>query len=91
MLGNVKVQRAIDAAINKQAKKIDITADKVLQEIASIAMDTVKVGGFVDTGHKLKALDQLGKHLKLFTDRVELGGEIDFKGIQVNVVEAKKK
>ncbi len=76
LLRLTKVRKAVDAVIEKRTKKIDITAEKVLQEIASIAMDTVKEGGFVSTGDKLKALDQLGKHLKLFTDKVEIGGSL---------------
>ena len=76
LLRLVKVKKVIDAEIEKQTKKIDITAEKVLQEIATIAMAVVQENGFVDTGHKLKALDQLGKHLKLFTDKVEVSGSL---------------
>ena len=37
LLKNVEVQRAIQAAMDKRADKLEITADRVLQEIAKLA------------------------------------------------------
>ena len=45
-------------------KKLEISAERVLQELASIAFDEKKH----KTVDRLSALDKLGKHLKLFTE-----------------------
>lgn len=121
LLKNVEIQKAIQKAMNERSKRTGITADKVLKELESIAMDDVKnyldfrtektvVGKDLATGNPIigyetvvdlkdsntidtkniseisigkdgqfkfklycrdNALVQLGKHLKLFTDRVE--------------------
>jgi phage terminase small subunit len=87
-----QIKEAIDSAISTRAKRTEITADKVLQEIAGVAfagldaksmieeMATLMEAGLdgkplrPDYNHKLKALELLGKHLKLFTEKHEHGG-----------------
>jgi len=125
LLVKPSIQKAIQKAMDKRAKRLDITADKVLQEIASIAFDdisnyldfrTEKVQVGVEDGNPVydyrtiadvkdsktintknvsevnigkdgqfkfklycrdEALISLGKHLKLFTDKVEHSGDVE--------------
>ena len=116
LLGNVRVKEAIQAAMDDRAERLDITADRVLQEIArlsfsdirklftehgqlrpihdlpddvaaaiaSIEVVTRRLPGIGDEPpeieyvHKIKTCDKrgslelLGKHLKLFSERVEV-------------------
>ncbi len=106
LLRNTEVQTAIQAAMNKRSAKIEITADRVLEEIANMAfvniqdlydengilkpinelprhvaagIQSVKVNlteacavQEVKLWDKKGALELLGKHLRLFADRLEL-------------------
>ncbi len=117
LLRNVEIQRFVQAGMDKRAGAIEISATRVLQEIAKMAffdprkllnddgspkkiselddetamavagMEIVTKGnddvGFADIlkiklTDKTKNLELLGRHLKLFTDKVELdvGGEL---------------
>jgi phage terminase small subunit len=77
-----EMKRAIQKKMDKRAKKVDITADYVLQEIKEIAMECR-----ISKEHKdaLKALELLGKHLKLFTDKVEHTGTAVSFNLQLGV------
>jgi phage terminase small subunit len=115
LLRHPKVSEEIQKAMDKRAKRTEITADRVLQELAAIAFSDIrKLYGedgkllpphllpddiapvlaavkvvserFVNDEEnpyhertveakvwdKLKSLELLGKHLKLFTDKVEI-------------------
>lgn len=103
LIRKTHVAEAIQAAMNRRAEKLEITADKVLQEIACMAFyDPADIAGKVNSPEdipklpvavrkaitgwswdkmgnfvlrlaaKTPSLDQLGRHLKLFTDKVEL-------------------
>jgi phage terminase small subunit len=130
LLRNVEVQKLIESLTEKRAAKLDITADRVLGELAKMAFanmdDYIKTtatgDAFIDlsklsrnhaaaiqeitvdeytegrgdearqvkrTRFKLAdkrgSLELLGKHLKLFTDKVEHGGQIGEYRIVTNV------
>jgi phage terminase small subunit len=76
LLVNPSIQEAIQKAMNERSKKTGITAEYVLNGIKDIADNTEK------DNYRLKAYELLGKHLKLFTDKVEHSGEITFKKLE---------
>jgi phage terminase small subunit len=86
LLVNPSVKAEIDKAIKERADKTGITAEwvlKSLQEVAQRCMQKepvlIKVDGELvpsgewkfDSSGANKSLELLGKHLKLFTDKVE--------------------
>lgn len=116
-----EIAKSIQAEMDKRGKRTEITADKVLQELAklgfadirnvfnengqllpvhmlppevaasisSIEVVTTRIPGSdpVEVEHTSKikfwdkrgSLELLGKHLKLFTDKVELSGRLSFR------------
>lgn len=91
LLGKTRVAEAIHTAQEERAKRTLITADYVLTSLKNVAercMEAepvmVKEGNeWVESGvYKFdssganKSLELLGKHLKLFTEKVEHSGEI---------------
>lgn len=131
LLRNVKVQKYIDERIQDRKKRIEVTQDKVIEELAKIAFtngsdfakvvekedkrtvldeygqkkeesftyqtvevintDTIpkdkraaisniketKFGISVETYDKTRALELLGKHLGIFTDKLEVSGDMN--------------
>lgn len=81
------IAEAIQKAINERSNRTEITADWVLgslREVAERCMQSVPVldregnetGEWkFDSSGATKSLELLGKHLKLFTDRLEHSGE----------------
>lgn len=104
-----EIATAIQKAMDKRSERTEITADRVLREIACLALydpselvqqpctkpediallpehvrraiigwSWDKMGNFVlKLSPKVPALDQLGRHLKLFTDKIEHSGAIE--------------
>ena len=108
LLADVNIQQEIQKAMDERSKRTNITADKVLNEIAAIAFDDIsnylefhtdaegnvrtriKDSKTINTKNisevscgkdgtfrfklycKDNALSMLGKHLKLFTDKIEV-------------------
>jgi phage terminase small subunit len=89
LLRNAKVAEAVAAGVDKQAERTGITADRVLEELAKIAFvsltprdeddedeEDANLALLVRVPDKLKALELLGKHLRLFADKVEHEGTV---------------
>lgn len=68
------IAEAVQAGMNKRAEKVTITAEEVLANIKRLAQ---KAEDMDDNGNALRANELLGKHLKLFTDRLEQSGNIN--------------
>jgi phage terminase small subunit len=66
-----RVMKAIEAARGAISTKLELTAEKVLANIARIGQKAEKARRY---GEALKAEELLGKHLKLFTEKHEHGG-----------------
>ena len=75
LLKNVEIQKAIQKAMKKRERNTEITAERVLKEIAAIAF--APIDDKLNYRDKIKALELLGKHQALFVDRVEHSGEVN--------------
>lgn len=71
LLKHPEIKKAINAGVEKQFKKLDITADRILARIAEFAFEKE----YIKSSNILKALELLGKHRKLFTDVQEITGK----------------
>ena len=80
LLTNVDIAAAVAAGLAAQAKRADLSADKVLQELALIAFADFSKGE--NCSGKIRALELLGKHFGLFSDKVE----VDHKGSGPQVI-----
>lgn len=91
LLRNAKVKEIIDERMQQRAKDTGITANYVLSSLKTVAercMQAEQViikgkptGQYVfDSMGANKALELLGKHLKLFTDKTEVSGSL---GVQI--------
>jgi phage terminase small subunit len=71
LLTNPEIKGAIDTVLLRQAELSGISATYVLEGIRAIADDP-------DARHadRLRALELLGKHLRLFSDRIEQDTQI---------------
>ena len=74
---------AISAAMQERSERVQITADKVLTDIEAIKADAMRVasdkdGNFAMGNHAaaLKACELQGKHLQMWTDKLNVSGEI---------------
>ena len=74
---------AIAAAMQERSDRVQITADKVLTDIEAIKADAMRVasdkdGNFSMVNHAaaLKACELQGKHLQMWTDKLNVSGEI---------------
>ena len=76
LLAKPQVQKAINARMGERSRRTKITADWVLLELWEIARADLETNEHVRANDKLKALELLGKHLKLFTDVVEFDANI---------------
>lgn len=66
LLANPNIKQKVDEMLKEKASRNSLSADMVLNELKSIAFDrTNKVSD------RIRALDLLGKHLKLFTCKIE--------------------
>ena len=82
LLKKTKVKERITDLQNVTADKLEITAEWVLGELKRLACKAE-----LDRD-RIRALDLLGKHLKLFTDRVQLEG---LEGLAEQIAEARKR
>ena len=68
-----QIQKQLQKTMNKRAEKTEITAEMVLKDINEIKTRTMRTGKEFDAKSALKALELLGKHLVLFTDKIQHG------------------
>jgi phage terminase small subunit len=103
LLTNVKVQAAVQAAMDARSDRTKISTDYVLTAIQDTVERcrqakpvTYRNGDLVltetpegkdvpayafDSSAVLRGCELLGKHLKLFTDKVEHSGNVDFSNL----------
>lgn len=68
LLQKTTVQAALKAAMDERSKRVEISQDYVLMGLKEIADQEASE---LKYSSKLKALELLGKHLGMFTDKVE--------------------
>ena len=82
------IQEYIQAQMNKRAERVEITADYVLNGIKDLTERCIQAEPVVVDGQHtgewkfevngaFKGYELMGKHLKLFTDKVDHSGAID--------------
>lgn len=86
LLHKPSVKAAIDELTQARAERVLITADDVLSSIKRIRD---KAEADEKNGDALKANELLGKHLKLFTDKVEHSGEFSVRSLSEEQINAK--
>lgn len=77
LLTNANVSGFIQGLANKRIERTQITADYVLQSIRDTVEEAREDG---DRSNTLRGCELLGKHLNLFTDKVQHSGGIDLSG-----------
>jgi phage terminase small subunit len=82
LLTNVSVASFVQAKMNERSERTGITADYVLDGIKDVTERCAEKGEAFNPTSALKGYELLGKHLKLFTDKVEHTGGIAF--VRVN-------
>lgn len=73
LLSNVKVRQAVDLGKKERADRLRIDGDQVLRNIARITDMAEQARDF---GSALRGNEMIGRHLKLFTDKVEHSGAV---------------
>jgi phage terminase small subunit len=76
LLKKPEVAARVQAAMDKRAERTEITADYVLTTIRETIERCQGVGLSYQPNAVLKGAELLGKHLKMFTDKVELAGPV---------------
>lgn len=72
LLTKPNIQQYIEELREEQSKRTEITADKVLEELGSVGFNR----NIECTGRdKVKALELLGQHLGMFTEKVSITKE----------------
>lgn len=96
LMRDPEVAKAIQKEMDKRAEKVGVTAETVLNGIKRVVDRCEQAEPVTDkdgnpTGEytfqanaALKGYELLGKHLKLFTDKVEHSGDI---GFSLNVID----
>lgn len=72
LLNHVEIQKAIERAQQKRETRTGITAERVLKELAAIGFN-VEAERATD---RLKALELIGRHLAMFTDKSEVRADV---------------
>ena len=69
-----QITEGLQKARERQQARTEVTADLVLKELLEIATDAADdgIGSRLRYTNKLKALELLGKHLGMFTEKVKV-------------------
>lgn len=73
LLTNVDIAKSIEEAMEARSERTQITSDSVVAELGGIAFTKLNETGIIKPGDKIRALELLGRHLKMFTDNVVHG------------------
>ncbi|BAQ85165.1 terminase small subunit [uncultured Mediterranean phage uvMED] len=84
LLGNVRVKSEIDRLKAIREKKVELTAEKVLEDIERVRK---KAEGSEQYTVSLKASELQGKHLAMFTEKHKVDGEIKMPVVQIELAD----
>ncbi len=92
LLGKTCVSKLIAERIQKRQQRTEITQDFVLTNLKEIVQRSMQHEGAdeYDPRAAAKALELLGKHLGMFTDKIRLEGELTVSGILEELVKRKE-
>jgi len=84
LMNDTRVQQEIQRRMTDRAARLQINPDSVLADINRVKEDAMKVAynpskerdEMVSRADALKALELLGRHLVLFTDKVQVDGTV---------------
>lgn len=81
LLKNVNVSAYIEKRMEERSKRTEVKQDDVVNELAKIgfAKSALLYEMEVKTNDKLKALELLGRHLGMFTDKQEIRAQISYE------------
>ena len=74
LMADAKVLQRVDELKEQVSEKVVLTAEKVLRDIERVREMAVESG---DYNPALKASELQGKYLKMWTDKVDVGGQED--------------
>ncbi len=79
LLKNVEIQEAIQTRQGELARKLEVSQERVVGELAAIAFHEASDAPEAEmkVSNKLKALELLGKHLGMFTDKAEASVKVE--------------
>lgn len=80
LLRKTKVSEAVQSAVAARSAKTEITAEYVLENLKRLSERCMSEEEFAPSA-AARALELLGKHLGLFSDRVELSGSLSVLGV----------
>ena len=86
-LSKLDIQKKIQELRQERAERTEITQDKVLKELAGIGFVPITKGK-IRAADKTKALELLGRHLGMFTDKLQIEGDIKTINPYANLTEA---
>ena len=78
LLAKPNIRALVDAGTKKKAQKLELTAERVLADIIRLTKKAEDAG---EINNAFKGVELQGKHLKLFTDKVEHSGSVTIKVI----------
>lgn len=93
LLANASVRARVDELLAKRSNKLEITAEKVLRDIEETRVrcmqgervldrEGIPTGEWKFEAHAaLKASELQGKHIKLFTEKIEHSGKMTFDAL----------
>lgn len=81
LLKNVNVSAYIEKRMEERSKRTEVKQDDVINELAKIgfAKTALLYEMEIKTNDKLKALELLGRHLGMFTDKQEIKAQISYE------------
>jgi phage terminase small subunit len=76
LLGKTRVKEQIDKALEKRSNKLNLDAEWVLTRLMDISNAAYQANDYSPAN---KATELIGKHLGLFTDKLEVKGHMTFE------------